>query len=64
MDQKIKGAELSCIQLSLVDRQDCSSSSFLISNKETEQFYEVLQSIAAPHIAFGHFRLLLRSQGH
>lgn len=64
MDEKIKGAELSCIQLTLVDRQNCNRLSVLISKEETEQFYEVLQSTAAPHMAFGHFWLLLRSQGH
>lgn len=64
MDRKIKGAELSCIQLSLDDRQDCSSSSVLITKEETEQVYEVLQCIAALHMAFGNFWLLLRTQGH
>lgn len=48
VDQKIKGAELSCTQSSLDERQDCSSSSVLITKEETEQFYEVLWNISAP----------------
>lgn len=55
MDKKIKEAEL---QLSLDDRQDCSSSSVLITKEETEQFYEVLQSISVPLVASGNFWLL------